>query len=222
MRKAAPSKAAPSKSKAAPRVPAPEQALAECAAKRGAVLRFAGRALHDDAGPLLSAAGLRLQLLKMDLPEATEAATEITAILDQAIERLRALSQSLNPAPVFRGGLRSALERLAEQLLDQHEVSVAVTGTPARTLSPEGSALLWEAAEAVLGVAVQAKATRIRVRLGASSVRIEDDGRTTGRAKALNVVRALAQANGLSFSVDTRNGTLVSVRHYATRRPAGG
>ena len=33
-------------------------------------LRAAGQALHDEVGPLLSAAGLRLQLLRIDHPEA--------------------------------------------------------------------------------------------------------------------------------------------------------
>ncbi len=68
-------------------------------------LEQAGKALHDDIGPLLSAAGLRLQLLKMDFPETAERVREVTETLDAAIDRVRALSQDLRPfAPKLRSG----------------------------------------------------------------------------------------------------------------------
>ena len=57
----------------------------------------AGKALHDEVGPLLSAAGLRLQLIKMDFPETADRVREVTETLDEAIERVRALSQELRP-----------------------------------------------------------------------------------------------------------------------------
>jgi signal transduction histidine kinase len=60
----------------------------------------AGRILHDDVGPLLSASGLRLQLLKMDHPDASAPVDEVLAILDDAMERVRALSQELAPSRV--------------------------------------------------------------------------------------------------------------------------
>ncbi|HTS77689.1 MAG TPA: histidine kinase dimerization/phosphoacceptor domain-containing protein [Bryobacteraceae bacterium] len=59
----------------------------------------AGKALHDEIGPLLSAAGLRLQLLRMDFPETEERVREVTASLDQAIDRIREVSQELKPSP---------------------------------------------------------------------------------------------------------------------------
>jgi signal transduction histidine kinase len=62
-------------------------------------LEHAGRVLHDDIGPLLSSAGLRLQLLRMDYPETAERVREVTEALDQAIDRVRALSQELRPSP---------------------------------------------------------------------------------------------------------------------------
>jgi signal transduction histidine kinase len=58
-------------------------------------LERAGKLLHDEIGPLLSAAGLRLQLLKMDFPETAEGVREVTKTLDDAIDRVRALSQEL-------------------------------------------------------------------------------------------------------------------------------
>lgn len=63
-------------------------------------LRRAGKTLHDDVGPLLAAVGLRLQLLRMDHPEASEQVNQLLATLDEAMERIRALSQELSPSPV--------------------------------------------------------------------------------------------------------------------------
>lgn len=59
----------------------------------------AGKILHDEVGPLLSAAGLRLQLLKLDFPQAAEQVREVTQSLDQAIDRIREISQDLAPSP---------------------------------------------------------------------------------------------------------------------------
>ena len=58
-------------------------------------LERAGKILHDDVGPLLSAAGLRLQLIKMDFPAAAEQVREVTEVLDDAIDRVRAVSREL-------------------------------------------------------------------------------------------------------------------------------
>ncbi len=68
-------------------------------------LEQAGKTLHDDVGPLLSAAGLRLQLLNMDFPETAERVREVTETLDQAIDQVRALAQELRPfSPKHRSG----------------------------------------------------------------------------------------------------------------------
>jgi len=64
----------------------------------------AGKALHDEIGPMLSAAGLRLQLLRMDFPETAERVRELTDSLDQVIDRVRALSQDLKPSPFSAKG----------------------------------------------------------------------------------------------------------------------
>jgi signal transduction histidine kinase len=58
-------------------------------------LERAGKILHDDVGPLLSAAGLRLQLIKMDHPETAALVRDVTEVLDNAIDRVRAVSQEL-------------------------------------------------------------------------------------------------------------------------------
>jgi signal transduction histidine kinase len=71
--------------------------------KRGdaAKLKRAGKLLHDDIAPLLSAAGLKLHLLSMDFPDATSMALEATAILEEAMDRVRDLSRELHPPPDY-------------------------------------------------------------------------------------------------------------------------
>src|SRR5258706_16452184 len=102
------------------RRPAPlADQLAELLVRAGADRQRAGRVLHDDVGPLLSAAGLRLQLLRMDFPETAEALREAMQALDAAMERGRGLSQELNPSPVFRVGLKNALGDLVERYRGQ-------------------------------------------------------------------------------------------------------
>jgi signal transduction histidine kinase len=68
-------------------------------------IELAGKTLHDDIGPLLSAAGLRLELLRMDFPDTTDRVREVTQTLDDALDRIRALSQDLRPfSPKLRSG----------------------------------------------------------------------------------------------------------------------
>jgi signal transduction histidine kinase len=62
-------------------------------------IELAGKALHDEIGPMLSAVGLRLQLLRMDFPETAAQVREVTQTLDEVIDRVRALSQNLKPSP---------------------------------------------------------------------------------------------------------------------------
>ena len=66
-----------------------------------------GRTLHDEIGPLLSAAGLQLQLIRMDFPETAGQVRVVTETLDRAIDRIRALSHELSP-PDFSKAARKA------------------------------------------------------------------------------------------------------------------
>jgi signal transduction histidine kinase len=59
----------------------------------------AGTTLHDDVAPLLAGAGLQLQLLRMDHPDAAAQVSEILITLEDAMDRIRKLSQQLAPSP---------------------------------------------------------------------------------------------------------------------------
>ena len=96
----------------------PKDSCAEDLAKecvRGRLeLRRAAQVLHDEVGSLLAVAGLRLQLLRMDFPEAGARAAEIGEALDGVMEHVRVLGRRLEPSPVRRTGLKNALLDLAE------------------------------------------------------------------------------------------------------------
>ncbi len=77
--------------------------------------RRAAQLLHDDAGQLLSAAGLHAGLVSMENPATAPHLREFQNLLDQGLAQIRELSRALNPSPVSRTGLRFALEHQIEQ-----------------------------------------------------------------------------------------------------------
>ena len=185
----------------------------------GSKLRSGSRQLHDHLGPLLSAAGLRLQLLRTDVPQAAAGLDEVTSILEQAIQRVRTISQELYTSPADQVGLKSALLRFAEQ---HPWLSVSYLATAA--LPSEKAAALYQAAIVAATEALRASASRVRISVsGRAGVRIRviDNGRSKGRMRALSMYRLLAEQAGLTYECMTGKGTIVSIR-YATRRPTRG
>ena len=193
---------------------------------RAALVR-AGRALHDHVGSSLSAAGVQLQLLRMDLPEAAARIDEALRTLEETLNQVRDLSQELCPSPAYRGGLKQALLRLAETDGYRHKsviCQVAVEYSTTAAIPAEIAAALYEAASAALEQALQKGAAQVNISVrgaGPLVLRIADDGRKSGRARALRLIRALAREQGLTFECTTGRGTIVSIR-YAIRRPARG
>jgi signal transduction histidine kinase len=62
-------------------------------------LRRTGQTLHNDVAPLLVAAGLQLQLLRLDHPAAAAQVNEVLLALEGAMDHVRELSQDLAPSP---------------------------------------------------------------------------------------------------------------------------
>ncbi len=211
--------------------------LAELAAGASGKAYAAARALHDDIAPLLVTAGLKLQLMQMDeaparISEEPHAAAdaaadaddtgpvdEVLELLNDAMEKVRRLSQDLHASPVDRMGLRLSLERLASQTKDLHLSYKAGARPEARI-----AGLLFEAASAAIGAARRAGASAIRVSVTGSAglhVRVQDDGSFAGRRQALETMRLLSTPAGIVMKVDAapgnKTGTIVSIR-YASRR----
>jgi len=199
-----------------------EQVAALYVQTRGVLVR-AGRTLHDHVGSSLSAAGVQLQLLRMDVPAAEARIDEILRVLEGALDRVRELSHELCPSPAYRGGLNQALMRLAEQHASSGcRVEVEYSATAA--VPAEIAAALYEAACEVVHQARQKGAARVGISVrGAGPVvlRIVDDGRKSGRARGWSVVRALASEQGLAFESSTGKSTIVCIRHAIRRTPRG-
>jgi hypothetical protein len=166
-------------------------------------LRGAGRALHDHGG-LLSSAGLRLQLLRMDLPETRETVAETLALLEQALESIRGLSQELNSSPAAHLGLRFSY-------------------TASACVPPDAAVAIYEAIGAMLREASQAGRARLITISIAGTQRIAARLSIGGwkwprRAAAAQIRRALPA--GVVIRVTTKRDTIVSIRYAAARRPS--
>jgi signal transduction histidine kinase len=198
--------------------------LARACVQAQAELRRAGRALHDEIGSLLAVAGVRLQLLRMDVPDLAERTEELGEVLDRAMEAVRALSRDLDPSPVRRLGLKNAFLGLAKRHSEARRRQVTMRFTISRALPPEVAEVLYEAAShAVIAAAGRTDVTRIRISAaGARSVtvRVADNGKPRPDA-SLAMAAMLARHAGLSFETAAGKGTIVSIR-YALRRPSGG
>ena len=205
--------------------PSDTDQLAALCARQTLQSTRAGRSLHDHAGPLLSAAGIHLQLLKMDLPQARARIVEITAILEEAMENVRAVSQELAGSSVHRGGLKAALARLVEAMAEAAPVEIHLDYHAARTPPMDAALPLYEAVSAAVTAAVRhGRATEVEIQVRDTpdlTVRITDNGRRNSRARLLSVSRLLARQAGLGFQVTTGKSTIVLVRAHALRRAAG-
>ena len=76
--------------------------------------------LHDSVGQNLTALGLQLDLIRMDLettsPDVCARIGEMQKLLEEMMEDVREYSYELNPSTVERAGLRAALDRLAARM----------------------------------------------------------------------------------------------------------
>jgi signal transduction histidine kinase len=185
----------------------------------------AGRLLHDEVGPLLSTAGLRLQLLRMDFPAAADRVQEVMELLDEAMERVRALSQALNPSPAHRSGLKNALASLIDSSRERFPGTIRLLfSSPARPPA-DIAAAIYEAVKVAVADAVEhADATLIQVYVRGSkqmSVRVKDNGGAVRSHRALALAALLARHAGLIFDVQTGKGTIVNITHVL-RRPSRG
>jgi signal transduction histidine kinase len=193
-------------------------------------LRRASSLLHDEAGALLAVAGLRLQLLSMDFPEAGTRAAEVAEALDGVMEVVRKLSRQLEPSPVRRTGLKNALIDLAETF-----GGVDLRYTATAVLAPVAVDALYRAISSTVAAAALARGvTRVSVSVtGSRSVtaRVACRGRLQNADKDLAAAALLAKHSGMGFEITTKpekalqnktnQGTIVVIQ-YAGRRPAGG
>lgn len=133
----------------------PEPALAEMLfaalndheATLGRVSRF----LHDDVSQVLSAAGLQLDALRMDFDQSAPGVglrvAEIQSMLEQAIDRLRDISNELNPSIAERAGLHFALEQLTGKARDTFGGSIRLHFDSTLRVPPPQAKTFYKIAE---------------------------------------------------------------------------
>lgn len=123
-----------------------------------AALASVARLLHDDVSQVLSAVGLQLDAMRMDFrdqaPGIDERAVEIQAMLEQAIEQLRDISNELNPSIVERAGLQFALDRLAGKVRKTFSGALRLHFEPAALVPTTIATALYKIAECALENAV--------------------------------------------------------------------
>jgi signal transduction histidine kinase len=181
--------------------------------------------LHDRVGPLLTAAGLRLQLLRMDQPKSAEAVGEVLEQLDEVMDQVREVSQSLASSPAYRIGLRGALEKLIRECWATFQGTVQMKFTATIKLQPELGALFYDAiASALAEATARPGSNKVTLSVTGSgrqlTARIQDNGQDIRKA-VFGISRVLAEQAGFVFSKSTGKGTIVLIR-YGLSRPSRG
>ena len=104
--------------------------------------------LHDSVGQNLTALGLQLDLIRMDLesvsPDTCGRIGEIQKLLEEMMESVREYSYELNPSTVERAGLRPALDRLAGRIRTRFPGSLRLNVDPSLKLDPKLASALYQ------------------------------------------------------------------------------
>jgi signal transduction histidine kinase len=167
--------------------------------------------LHDRVGQSLSAAGLQLDLLRMDLAESAvpipQRIGEIQAMLETVMGLVRDVNRELNPALAERVGLRSALDRLAGHLRADFKGNVRVFADATAHPAPEAAAALYRIAQEAAGLAAR--------RAGCSAIEILLKSLRSGTALEI-------RDNGPGFNAADRafgggGLELLVMQHFADR-----
>jgi signal transduction histidine kinase len=175
--------------------------------ERAMVSRF----LHDSMGQNLTALGLQLDLIRMDMesasPDTCQRIGGIQKLLEEMMESVREYSYELNPSMVERAGLRPALDRLAGRIRTRFPGTLRLNVDPSLRLDPKLASALYQILQEGVENAVQHS--------GCSAIEIAVKSTRTG-----TVVEV--RDNGRGFDpadlVSGRRGLgLLSMEHYAAQ-----
>jgi two-component system NarL family sensor kinase len=115
--------------------------------------------LHDTVGQNLTALGLQLDLIRMDLetvsPETCARAIEVQKHLGEMMENVREYSYELNPSTVERAGLRPALDRMASRNRERYPGVLRVNVDPFLKIEPKLASAMYQIAQEAVENAVQ-------------------------------------------------------------------
>jgi PAS domain S-box-containing protein len=171
--------------------------------------------LHDSIGQNLTALGLQLDLIRMELetvaPDVCVRIGEMQSLLEEIMEDTREYSYELNPSAVERTGLRAALDRLAVRLRQRFPGTLRLNVDPSLKLEPEiASAVFHIAQEAVENALQHSGCSAIEIAVKSSRtgtfLEVKDNGRGFDPGDLLSGRR------GLGF---------LSMEHYAAQAGLG-
>ena len=174
---------------------------------RNMVSRF----LHDSVGQNLTALGLQLDLVRMDLetvsPDTCRRIGDIQKLLEDMMESVREYSYELNPSTVERAGLRPALDRLAIRIRERFPGGLRINVDPSAKLDPKVASALYQIIQEGVENAVQHSGCSV-IEIAVKSTRggvvleVRDNGRGFDPADLLSGRRGLG---------------LLSMEHYAAQ-----
>ena len=186
------------------------------------------RFLHDVVGQNLTAFGLQLDLVRMDLenlqPETCARVAEMQRVLESMMEEVREYSYELNPSAVERAGLRAGLDRLVARFRKRFPGILRVNADPSLKLGPAVASAMYHIAQDALENSVQhssCSAIEIAVKSTrngpALEIRDNGDGFDPGdilgghRGLGLLSMEHYAAQAGLDLSImsDPETGTVV-------------
>ncbi len=161
-------------------------ALVQAVREREVERTHIARVLHDEVGQILSAVGLHLDVLQLDLkdkvPDIASRTAEIQGILENAVEQVRRLSHELCPEPVERAGLGNALRRLAGRSEQRTQAEVSLECSGAASLPAGVGMALYRIAEQALDNAIRHSGARriwivLRMNGCGTTLEVRDNGR---------------------------------------------
>lgn len=190
------------------------------------------RLLHDDISQTLSAVGLHLDLLRMDVeaecPETARRISEAQKMLERTVEQVRALSYELNPEIVERAGLQVALERLVGRYREIVRQPIRLLYDSSVRVPSQVAAGMYKIAECALDNAARHSGARHieiyvrQARRGAVTLEVRDDGAgfdseavgLEAPGLGLLLMKCYAEQGDLGLEVKSRHGegTIVKVR----------
>jgi signal transduction histidine kinase len=140
--------------------------------------------LHDHIGQILALAQIKLGALRQEAssPESQEAVTEVRDYIGQAIRYTRSLTYELGLPILYDLGLEAALEWLAEQMHEQHGLTIQVhRDQQAKPLGEAARVLVFRVVRELLtNVVKHAEATKVDIAIdkrgSCMHIQVVDDG----------------------------------------------
>jgi len=172
---------------------------------------MASKFLHDSVGQNLTAFGLQLDLIRMDLEtdsaEICGRIVEIQKLLEGMMEEVREYSYELNPSAVERTGLRTALDRLAGRIRGRFAGSLRLNVDPSLKIDKKIASAMYQISQEAVENAVQhSSCSAIEIAVKSSRTGTFLEVRVNG--KGFDPAGLLGGCRGLG---------LLSMEHYAAQ-----